>query len=109
TYKNSGFFAEIRKKPQQYRGIARIFDAVSAEKTHLYVARRAQHYTSSLSDLGSSAAKIPGRAVRRFPAPRRHASPVPGPGNKCNKINYLQKYAARRAGKNKRAAVCRRH
>jgi hypothetical protein len=46
TNKNSGFFAETRKKPQQYRGIARIFDAVSAEKTHFYVARRAQHYTS---------------------------------------------------------------
>jgi hypothetical protein len=46
AYKKKGFFGQTRKKPQRYRGIARIFDAVSPEKTTFYAARRVQHYTS---------------------------------------------------------------
>ena len=50
TNKNDGFLARARRKPQRYRGIARICNAALAEKTRFYVPDSMQHCTSQYAD-----------------------------------------------------------
>ena len=48
TNKNDGFLVMARRKPQRYRGIARICSAALAEKTRFYVPDSVQHHTSAV-------------------------------------------------------------